>query len=466
MLARDTTRLLNLAAWNCPADPLRLSPSETTMAALLRELRTLELLVLGTSAVIGTGAFMLPGQLAALLGPAAILALLIAAACCLLIVLCFAEIASRFEQTGGSMLYCRAAFGDRAGFLVGGASAANRIVAWASIASAFVLSLDGLGLTTTGWRRSILLGLFIALAVVNSRGLRAGAGIANGVAAIRILPVLILLAAGLPRIDRSLLRPFAPHGLGALLPASKLALYVFVGFEGLVIPAGETRQPRHSMHRALLLTIAIATVIATALWLLAAGTCAELAGSENPIARAAEGVLGGAGAWLVGLAIALSVLGSCSAAAIVAPRSLFSLAEQGYLPAFLAQIHATRHSPVPAIVLTSALSLGVALSGTFTQLASLSVAARFFEFIPTCLAVPVLRRRQRRADGSIQPALFRLPLGPVIPLLATATCLCLLWASAADVWLWAAAGIGTGLIYYQLTCTDRSAPPRQIPPVK
>jgi amino acid transporter len=139
-------------------------------------------------------------------------------------------------------------------------------------------------------------------------------------------------------------------------------------------------------------------------------------------------VLGPAGGTLVAAGIVISVFGTNAGAALVSPRRFFAMAERGDLPRYLAVVNPKSGVPVAAVVTTMALSAVLAATGTFAELAALGVIARFLQYIPTCLAAIVLRRR----DGDAPPTGFRLPWGPVIPILTVVLC-CALMANTDPV---------------------------------
>jgi APA family basic amino acid/polyamine antiporter len=173
--------------------------------------------------------------------------------------------------------------------------------------------------------------------------------------------------------------------------------------------------PRRHLPVALLTTIAAVAVLYVLIQIVAQGALPELATSPTPLASAARAVLGAPGGWILTAAAILSTLGSISAVVLVGPRILYAFARHGQLPAVLARIHPHYRSPHWAVVVVALLTWVVALSGGFAQLAVLSAVARLVFSASTCLAVPVLRRRQRQlAPG------FVLPGGPIIPLLAVA----------------------------------------------
>jgi amino acid transporter len=203
------------------------------------------------------------------------------------------------------------------------------------------------------------------------------------------------------------------------------------------------RDPRRSVPRALLLVMAVVTVVYLAIWAVCTGTLPTLAGADNPVADAAARFLGPRGGAVIAFGIFLSVFGINATSALVAPRCLYVLAHDGYLPRILAWVHPTTRTPLVAIVGTAVVTLVIALSGSFIELAVISVVARFAQYIPTCAAVLVFRARRRGEE----PA-FRVRGGPVVPILAIGLCLWLLAQAEPARLLWGLVGLSSGLLIH------------------
>jgi amino acid transporter len=168
-----------------------------------------------------------------------------------------------------------------------------------------------------------------------------------------------------------------------------------------------------------------------------------LAGSEAPVADAAMRFMGPRGGGLIAFGILLSVLGINAGSALVAPRCLYALAHEGYLPRVVEYVHPRLKTPVVAIVATGVVTLVIALSGSYVELAVISVVARFAQYIPTCAAV--LYFRARRPDDV--PG-FRIPWGPTVPVLAILLCGWLLVEAQPHQLLWGLVGLVSGLVFY------------------
>src|SRR5690606_24662630 len=210
----------------------------------------------------------------------------------------------------------------------------------------------------------------------------------------KVLPLLMFIGIGAMYVDMSLATPLAgPIPLRDLGEAALLLLFASAGLENLPAAAGEYRNPQRDVPFAMLLMIATVTLLYFAVQWVALGTLPGLALSQTPLADASARF---GGAWLalaLTVGAAVSILGTNSNTIMLGPRYLHALAMDGYVPRALARIHPRFRTPAVAIVTVGVLSLLLALSGSFVQLALLSVVARLCTYIGTSLSVLVLRRR-------------------------------------------------------------------------
>ncbi|MEE2777504.1 MAG: APC family permease [Acidobacteriota bacterium] len=411
---------------------------------LKRDLRFADVVALGINGVIGTGIFFLPGEAAALLGPAATLAFLLSAILSALLVLCFAEAGSRFRTTGGPMLYAASAFGRFVGFEVGWMTLVVRIITWGALGNAMVTAMVAIAPNAAAYGTWILCLLFAFIAAVNLSGVRSSARATNFFTLAKLIPMIAFVGVGIFFFDVELTRPFAPHGYSEIGGATLLLFFAFVGFEVTSVPAGEMRDPQRDVPRGLITTMTVITVVYLSIWAVCVGTLPALAGSESPVSDAANLFMGPTGALLVSSGILMSVIGVNFAISITASRTLYALASDGFLPAVFGRTHASTGAPAPAILATSALSLAVALSGSYVELAVLSVLARFTQFIPTCIAVLVWRRRACEASA------FRVPGGPIVPVAALGICAWLLSQAEPRQIFWGGVAVAIGAALYVL----------------
>jgi len=432
---------------------------------LQRSLTLRDVVSLGLNGVIGQGIFLLPGLAAAQLGPACLLAVIAAGVLCFLLALCFAEVGSRFQETGGAYVYARAAFGDFVGFEVGWMTCCVAVISWAALANGFTTVLAHLiPAVGEGWvKPAVAVGLISGLSIVNLFGARSGARVVLFFTVAKLIPLVLFICCGLFAMEAGLFSPFAPEGYGPFAETVLLVLYAFVGFETLVVPAGEMDNPQRAVPMALLLVMGIVSIVYVLVLIVSIGTLPELAGHANPVAGAAARTLGGSGALVIAIGICLSVFGTNSGSALVSPRRFFAFAEQGDLPRLFAYTHPKTGAPIPAILLTWILAAGLTLSGTFAELAVLSVLARFMQYVPTCVALLVFRHRDRHTSSATATDTgFRLPGGPVVPLLTIGLCAWLLLHTDPSKLLKGGIALGIGIpLYFISRAAKRRAAERE-----
>lgn len=420
------------------------TPPVSHSPAFLRAVSRWQLVGLAINDVVGSGIYLLPAAAAALLGGASVWAVVLAGLAAALLVLCFAEASSYFDQPGGAYLYTREAFGRLIGFEVGWMTWLSRVAALASFANGLVQAATFFWPAAAGgWgRAAIICGLILPLAGINVRGVRAGARTAVVLVIAKLVPLALFIAVGVWFVQRSQLAIFAAPRGGALGQAALLLLFAYGGFENTPVAAGEYHNPRRNVPFALLAMILVVTLLYAAVQVVALGTLPGLARSSSPLADAAQGFAGYPGAWLLTVGAMLSIAGIAGNTMLTGPRYLFALASDGYGPRWLARVHPEYRTPALAIFVQALIALALAMSGSFVQLASLSVIARVATYIGTAAALPVLRRR---LTGR---ATVRLPLGPTIPIAALLVAAVLLGSATAAGLLAAAGALAAGGMIY------------------
>ena len=422
--------------------------STSSTPALKRELGRWDLTALGVNQVIGSAVFALPAALAAIAGawsPWMVAAVGLAS---MFIALSFAEVASRFEGTGGPYLYTRAAFGRFAAFEVGWMLWFTRATSWASVINVLVSSLGFYWpRATTGTPRAVLITLIIALiAGINVRGIRQSSSVVNALTAGKLIPLIVFVAAGLFFMDWTRLTPASALSLHQLSASGLLLIFAFGGYEVIPVVAGETRDPRRDVPFALIMTIIIVTIVMTLAQMVGLGTLPGIAASKTPLADAAARFLGAGGAAMLTIGAVLSTSGNNMGQALSGSRNLFALAEQRDLPAFFGRVHPEFRTPMNAILFTAGVALVLALSGTFQSLAAASAISRLIVYVATCAST--LRLRSSRFDTAVTPAVFVVPFGPAIPLTAIVIALAIL-AGATPLQLAAGTGaLAGGAVLY------------------
>ena len=401
-------------------------PVAPPVLMLRRELGKWDLTAIGVNQVIGSAVFILPSQVAAQLGNWSPIAFLVVGLASLLVALCFAEVGSRFEGTGGPYLYTRAAFGRFVAFEVGWMQWFTRVTGQASVVNAIALALgfywpamtDGFG------RVSMITGVTLALGWVNLRGIRQSALVINLLTTAKLVPLTLFIVVGIWFMDTSRFTPLGTVSLTEATTGALLLVFAFGGYDVIGVPAGEAANPRHHVPFAFVTTIVAVTALMTLAQLVAVGTLPSLPTSTTPLADASLLFMGGAGALLVSAGSVVAMTGNNVGQVLTGSRMLFALAENHELPPFFGTIHRRYRTPSNAIVFTTVVALGLALSGSFTVLAVASAIARLVTYIGACAAT--IRLRHPSFQATVKSATFVIPMGRLVPLLAIVVSLLML----------------------------------------
>jgi len=389
---------------------------------LLRAIGRWDLTAAVLNGVIGSSIFGLPGTLAKLVGAWSPLACLAAGVGTLLVVLCFAEVASRFREAGGPYLYAREAFGPLVGFEAGWLTFWIRVTAVAANLNVFVQYLSEiapLARSSVG-RAAVITTLVLLVALVNLRGVRQATWTINVFTLAKLLPLLLLIVLGLPALSRATLLTqtvTAPDWTQAVL----LLVFAYGGFEAPLIPASEAKDPRRDSGFALLVAFGLVAGLYMLVQLTVVGLVPEVRRQAAPLAAAFGLLLGPAGVTLAALTAMVSVYGYAIGNALQSPRVLFAMAQRGELPAVLARVHRSFRTPYAAIALYAAIVWGLALYGSFEWNATLSAVVRLVTYALTCAALIAFRRRR-----ALEPPGFQVPAGMAVAIAGSAFCLGLL----------------------------------------
>jgi APA family basic amino acid/polyamine antiporter len=397
-----------------------------TDAALLRTMGVRQMATNAVNGIVGSGIWVLPAAVAAILGPAAIIAYLVCAVAVGLVALCFAESGSRVSLTGGTYAYVETAFGPYVGVLVGATLFVSQVVASAAVATIFVGSLGALVPALNGpvGRAVLLIALYAALAVVNIRGVRVGARLINVVTVAKIAPLVIVIVVGAFFISPGNLAWSHRQTIGEIGAASLALFFAFTGLEGMLTPSGEVEHPARTIPRAILLGVVITTALYVGVQLVSQGILGpELAGdTAAPVAAAAGRAMGGWGRILVLGGATVSTFGYITGDILATPRVLFAFARDRLVPPQVGAVNARFHTPHVAIAIYAVVCIALALTGTFRGLEVLGSVTSLLIYLACAVATMELRRRDVRSDGPP----FCIPGGPTVPILASLVVLWLL----------------------------------------
>ena len=398
---------------------------ESRQPALVRAIGRWSLAALMVNCIIGSGVFGLPSVISRLLGNASPLAWIFAAAGTGLVMACFAEVASRFDRSGGVYLYTRTAFGRSFGISIAWMGWLTRLTAAAANANLFIIYLAEF------WPAAkqalpkliVLTALLGFLATVNYVGVRKGTTQSNLFTAAKLITLGAFIVASLCFLAFKhqplvLSPPLGPPK--TWLHAVLLLMFAYGGYETALMVGGEAKDPRRDYPFALGAALVVCAIVYTMTQWVIVSVLPQSSMTDRPMASAAQLMFGFWGARLVSIGVLISCYGYLSANTLGFPRILFAQAEHGDMPASLAKIHSKFRTPYIAIVIFAVSLWLFSLIGSFQWNITISAMARLFYYGSVCAALPVLRRKRNVPEPQ-----WRLPWGDLFAVLAVGVSLLL-----------------------------------------
>lgn len=458
---------------------------------LVPQLGAGHLVMLGIGAIIGAGLFSITGIAAAhSAGPAIVISFLIAALGCAFAGLCYSELATMIPVAGSAYTYAFATMGELIAWIIGwdlileyAVGAATVSISWSAYA---VAVLHDLGFSPSEqWLASpwqsvrlpdgsfaygyinmpavFIVGLLSTILII---GMRASAVFNALIVTLKVAVVIVFIAVGLHYINPDNYHPFIPPNTGVfgefgwsgIMRAAGVIFFAYIGFDAVSTAAQETRNPQSNVPIGILGSLAICTV----LYILFAHVMTGLVnykelGVAAPVAVAIERTPFG---WL-NIFVKLAILAGFTSVILVMllgqSRIFYSMAKDGLLPRFFADVHPRLHTPWRSNLL---LMVFVALFGAFAPLwlvGEMTSIGTLLAFVIVCSGVLILRRRHPE-----YPRPFRTPWVPLVPLLGIGTCLAMMVSLGIANWLrlfvWLFLGVLVYLFYGRHHSRYRNSP--------
>ncbi len=445
---------------------------------LRRRLGPLDLMGFGIGIVIGTGIFTLTGiEARDHAGPAVTVAFVLAGVASLLAALCYAELASSVPTAGSAYTYAYATMGEIVAWIIGwdlvlefalGAAVVAR--GWSGyLAELFHLPGAFFGEDSTVNVGAVLITLL--LGAVATIGIRHSSRVTNALVVVKIAICLFVVVAGLFFVRAANLTPFVPpaqpvdedasgltrplsqvlfgiepsaFGVAGVLTAAAVVFFAYTGFEAVANLGEETRRPHRDLPLGLFGTLGVSALLYVAVSFVVVGMVDYREIDRGaPIASAFSAVGAGWASALVSIAAVAGLTSVILVDIVAIGRIGFAMSRDGLLPARVGAVHPRWGTPYRT---TAAVTVGVALLAGFVPLSSLAnlvSIGTLFAFVIVSVAVPILRRTRPHLRRP-----FRVPLSPVIPVLAALACLYLMTNLSVETWLRFLAWMGLGLLIY------------------
>jgi APA family basic amino acid/polyamine antiporter len=406
----------------------RLSPLTTTppnsnqqesSPRLLRQVGLFDATMIVMGGIVGAGIFINPYVVAQQVHtPLLILGVWIAGGVVAMLgAFVYAELAARRPAVGGQYAYLREAFHPAVGFLYGWVLL---LVIQTGGMAAVTVTFARYFLELTSWHiseRLLVVLTLLVLTVINCLGVKLGSRMQSVLMVLKIAAIAGLIAAGLfaVRLPHPLLHPLLDRApsfdlLTAIGAAMVPVLFAFGGWQTTNFIAEEIKDPRKNLSRALVLGVAGVIVLYVGVNFVCVRTLGPQALAEThvPATAVMRVAMGDAGARLIALGITISTLGFLGQSVLTAPRVYFAMARDGLFFQSVSKVTRHTHVPAVAIVLQSAWTIVVALSGRYEQILNYVVSMDFLFFGLTGASLFIFRRRERKAENG-----YRVPGHPL-----------------------------------------------------
>jgi amino acid transporter len=421
---------------------------------LHKEIGLFTLTSLGVGAIIGSGIFALPASMAVVAGPGLILAILISGLISLCLALSYAELGAAFPLTGGPYSLPRLAMGDLGGFIMGWGYFLYLFIGTAGIIDIFVVYLGyyipglAIGTTLTPLGISIAVIAVWIFTFINIYGVKWG-GLYGVITTIgKIIPLILIVIAGFTVFDGNNFSPFMPFGFTGVTIGVTLFFWSYTGFEALVIPTGEVKNPRRNIPLSIILTMVICIVVYLLIAVVFVGMInwkglsftnldwIALDKLSSPLSQIAEAAKGGKLLWL-GSVIAVGAIiatgGSGGSWVLFQGRMPYAMAKDKLFWGKMNQIN--KHGvPSSSLLLTSLLTTIILISiPSFPAVALIASMTGVLAYAAAVLSIPILRKTKPNT-----PRPFKLPIQFVFTIVTFILATFLLyWAS----WPWTLVGV-------------------------
>ncbi|MGY1727461.1 amino acid permease [Geodermatophilus sp. SYSU D01062] len=449
---------------------------------LKKNLSGLDLAVFGVGVIIGTGIFVLTGEVArTTAGPAVAISFVIAGVVCGLAAICYAEFASTVPVAGSAYTFSYATMGELVAWIIGwdlvlelALGAATVSVGWSGYLNQLLgdigipLPTSIAGETATVNIPAIVIALVMTGVLV--LGIKLSSRVTSVIVAIKVAIVLLIIVLGVFYLTADNYTPFVPpaepagegesgwhapliqlfgfdqgtFGWGGVIAGASIVFFAFIGFDIVATAAEETRNPKRDLPRGILGSLFVCTLLYVAVSLVVVGMqpYSELS-TEAPLAEAFASV----GLSFVSSLISVGALAGLTSVVMILmlgqSRVLFAMSRDHLLPPAMAAVHPRYGTPYRITIGTGivvALLAGFLPLGTLAELVNIGT---LFAFVLVSIAVIVLRRTRPDLHRS-----FRVPLVPLVPILSALACFYLMLNLPADTWLRFAIWMVLGFVLY------------------
>ena len=392
---------------------------------LKRSLGLFQVTIAGVGIILGAGIYALIGIASRDAGNAVWLSFLVSAIVAAFTGLSYAELSTLFKGDAGEYDYTKKAFNKKLAWIITLAIIFTGIVS----ASAVALGFAGYFSKLTGFSYLFsALGLIILMSWLNFRGIDDSSRFNTLATIIEFAGLIIIIFLGAKHFGQTDILEM-PKGFFGVFQAGALVFFAFMGFETIVKLNEETKNPKKTIPKALLLAIVISAILYITVAIAAVSVLPyqALSQSKSPLADVAAASLGSSAFILLAIIALFSTSNTVLMTVVTTSRLTYGMAKEKSLPKFLAFVHKTRRTPYWSVFIIGFLTLVLAFVENIELVADITTLFLFITFALVNLSNVFLRYKDRHKRK------FRVPLNigrfPVLSALGVITSLIMLYFS-------------------------------------
>jgi amino acid transporter/nucleotide-binding universal stress UspA family protein len=411
---------------------------------LERDLGLPSVLAISIGAMIGSGIFILPALALEIAGPAVIVAYALAGLLVVPAALSKSEMATAMPEAGGTYIYIERGMGPLLGTIAG-------IGTWFSLSFKGALALVGgvpyLLLLFELPQKPVALALAAVLILVNIVGAKQTGRLQVAIVVVMLAALGWFAAGSAPSVQPANYANFFADGIGGLLAATGLVFVSYAGVTKVASVAEEVEDPGRNIPLGILGSLVFTTLLYVAIVAVLVGVTdpGSIAGSDTPVAVAADATLGYFGWLAVILAAVLALVSTANAGILSSSRYPFAMSRDQLAPPSMSEVSERFGTPLNSITLTGAVLLALIAFLPILQIAKLASAFQILVFALINVAVIAFRE----GSAEYEPE-FSSPLYPWMQIFGTVTGFLLLTQMGADA-IWGAVGITVASVVWYFT---------------
>ena len=432
--------------------------AESRNKTLTPTMKTMDLVLFGIGAIIGSGILVLTGKASSEAGPAVIFSFLIAGLACCLAALCYAELASTIPSSGSTYTYLYVSVGEIVAYAIGWVLIGGYVLTAATIAngwsSYFSRLLAGLGLdlpkeiytlpSAGGYGNIPAVIVVLLITFILSKGTSSSKFVNNLMVVAKVGIVILFMIVGSFYVEpTNWTNNFAPTGFSGVMLAATTVFFAYLGFDAISTSAEETINPEKALPKAIIITMIVCTAFHILVCLVLTGVVEySRLGTGDALAFVLEEVGQNRVAGIVSLGAVIGLMAGILSFIYAGIRITFTVARDGLLPKKFTEVN---KSHVPGIV-TWGLGITTAILAGFLplgQLADLANVASIIAFALVSYTTIVFYKKYPDLKRG-----FKVPGMPVLPMISIVLFAALLYSIKLTTWIIFIVWVIIGIVVY------------------